>query len=379
MPPHLRIALFTGNYNHIADGVSRTLNRVVAFLERERVPVLVFAPTVPDPPVAHSGELVAIPSVPAPGRPEYRIALGLPRRARARLEAFDPTLVHLATPDLLGMRALAWARRHGRPAVATYHTHFTSYLRYYRLGAAEPALWAYLRWFYGRCRSVYVPTPSMEATLRAHGLDGDLRPWPRGVEADRFHPARRSLAWRRARGIADDEVAVTFVSRLVWEKGLAVYAEVLRRLDAAGHPVRALVVGDGPAREDLRARLPASAVLTGHLEGDELPTAYASADVFLFPSDTETFGNVTLEAMASGLPTVCADATGAHDLVAHGRTGFLAPPDDTKAFLAYTERLVKDPVLRSTLGRAAREAAEPYDWDTVLRRLLAYYHDALSP
>jgi phosphatidylinositol alpha 1,6-mannosyltransferase len=164
----------------------------------------------------------------------------------------------------------------------------------------------------------------------------------------------------------------------VWEKGLGIYAEVLQRLHAAGRRARALVVGDGPARDGLRERLPEGAVLTGHLEGDALATAYASADVFLFPSDTETFGNVTLEAMASGLPAVCAGATGANDLVAHGETGFLAPPDDADAFLTHTERLIADAALREALGRAARAAAEPYAWGAVLRRLLDYYHDALA-
>lgn len=377
--PPPRIALFTGNYNHVADGVSRTLNRVVAFLEGEGVPVLVFGPTVDDPPVDHVGELVAVPSLPAPGRPEYRVSLGLPPAARARLRAFAPTLVHLATPDLLGLQALRWARRHEVPAVSTYHTHFASYLRYYRLQALEPALWAYARWFYGHCVHVYVPSSSMAEVLRDHGINEGLHLWERGVETQRFHPRHRDLDWRRQLGIGEDEVVVTFVSRLVWEKGLDVYAEVLKRLVEAGRPARALVVGDGPARADLRDRLPADAVFTGHLEGDALARAYASADVFLFPSDTETFGNVTLEAMASGLPTVCADAPGSAELVRPGTTGFLAPPGHVEAFLTHTDRLVGDSTLRAELGQSARRAAEPYAWETVLQRLLGYYHDALSP
>jgi phosphatidylinositol alpha 1,6-mannosyltransferase len=370
------VALFTGNYNHIADGVSRTLNRVVAFLEGEGVPVLVFGPTVEEPAVEHAGDLVAMPSVPAPGRPEYRVTVGFPARARRQLDAFAPTLVHIATPDLLGLRALRWGRRQGLPVVATYHTHFASYLRYYRLAWLSGALWAYLRWFYGQCEHVYVPTTSMAGVLQTHGIGQGLRIWERGVETDRFRPERRSLDWRRSLGIQDEEVVVAFVSRLVWEKGLDVYAEVLGRLAAAGRPVRALVVGDGPAGDGLRQRLPENAVFTGYLEGDTLATAYASADVFLFPSDTETFGNVTLEAMASGLPAVCADATGSNELVRSGVTGFLAPARDADAFLAHTERLVTDPALRAKLGAAARRYAEPYAWDAVLDRLLGYYHEA---
>jgi phosphatidylinositol alpha 1,6-mannosyltransferase len=375
----LRVALFTGNYNHIPDGVSRTLNRVVAFLERQHVPALVFGPTIDEPPMAHAGELVTVPSVAAPGRPEYRVSLGLSRAARTRLEAFAPTLVHIATPDILGLRALRWARSHGIPVVATYHTHFASYLGYYRLGWAESTLWRYVRWFYAQCEHVYVPSRSMIDVLREKGVESDLRLWERGVETDRFHPRHRSMDWRRQHGIGDDEVVVAFVSRLVWEKGLDVYAEVVQQLVATSRAVRALVVGSGPAGDGLRERLPENAIFTGHAEGEELAQAYASSDVFLFPSETETFGNVTLEAMASGLPAVCADATGSKQLVAHGETGFLAPPRDADAFTEYTARLVDNAGLRATFGAAGRAAAEPYAWDAVLGRLLDYYHDALAP
>jgi glycosyltransferase involved in cell wall biosynthesis len=371
----MRVALFTGNYNHIADGVSLTLNRAVAYLERHGVAVRVFAPTIARPPLRHAGTLVPVPSIPAPGRPEYRVSLGLPRAARASLRDFAPTLLHVATPDVLGVQARGIALARGVPLVGTYHTHFASYLRYYRLGRLEGAVWRYLRWFYAPFAHVYVPTPSMTVVLREHGMSHNLRLWPRGVDTALFHPARRSLDWRRAIGIADEAVAVAFISRLVAEKGVDVYAAVLARLQACGLPVRGLVVGDGPARAAMQARLP-GAVFAGHLEGEALARAYASADVFLFPSDTETFGNVTLEAMASGLPAVCAAATGSDALVSPGETGFLAPPRDAGAFLAHAERLVADPALRRRLGAAARARALAYDWEAVLARLLAYYGEA---
>jgi phosphatidylinositol alpha 1,6-mannosyltransferase len=374
----LRLALFTGNYNHILDGVSRTLNRVVAFLERRGVEVLVFGPTVDEPPVKHAGELVSVPSFAAPGRSEYRVSVRFPAALQKRLEAFGPTLVHIATPDVLGLRALRWAREQHVPVVATYHTHFTSYLEYYGLQWLERALWSYVRWFYSQCEEIYVPSESMAEVLRAHGISGGLRIWARGVETERFHPRFRDLEWRRDLGIGDDEVVVSFVSRLVTEKGVDVYGEVVERLVSDGFPVRSLVVGDGPAREQLENQLPPGAILTGHLDGEDLARAYASSDVFLFPSETETFGNVTLEAMASGLPTVCADATGSKQLVDHGTTGFLAPPRDAEEFYARTAALVTDPALRHAFGAAGRTAAEDYDWETVLERLLGFYHRVLE-
>ncbi|MFN3596126.1 MAG: glycosyltransferase family 4 protein [Rubricoccaceae bacterium] len=368
----LRVALFTGNYHHVEDGVTRTLGRVVGHLIEGGHAVLVFGPTVPAPPVSQPGTLVPVPSVSAPGRPEYRVSTAFSRAAQHRAEAFAPEIVHIATPDVLGHAALRWARRRGLPVVATYHTHFASYLDYYRLGFAEGALWRVLARFYNRCDEVYVPTPSMAEVLRARGIRSTMRLWPRGVETERFSPARRSEAWRAAQGFGPADVVVSFISRLVKEKGLDVYAAVLDRLGADGLPVRALVVGEGPERDALAARLP-GARMTGHLTGDSLATAYASSDVFLFPSETETFGNVTLEAMASGVPPVVARATGSRSLVTDGETGLVCTPRDARAFAAATARLASDAALRQRMGAAARATARHYDWHDVLERLVGYY------
>ena len=369
-----RVALFTGAYNHIADGVSLTLNRLVDYLEGQGVEVRVFAPTVDDPPIDHAGTLVPVSSVALPGRSEYRFTLGITPSVREELEAFDPTLYHIATPDLLGRHALSIAQESGTPVVASYHTHFSSYLKYYHLDLFESALWSYLRRFYEQCEQVYVPSTAMAEILKEHGITEGLRLWERGVNTDRFTPERRSLDWRRAHGIKDNEIVVSFVSRLVWEKGLDVYADVIQKLEQQGVPHRSMVVGDGPAREELEERLP-NTVFTGFLEGEELSRAYASSDVFLFPSDTETFGNVTLEAMASGLPTICANAVGSRDLVKHESTGLLCPPDDTEAFAEATRRLVLDTELRERMGSAAHDRAQDYTWDTILGRMNEYYDE----
>ncbi len=372
-----RVALFAGAYNHIADGVSLTLNRLVDYLERQGVSVRVFAPTVDDPPIDHAGTLVPVPSVPLPGRSEYRAALGLTPSVRRRLEAFNPTLYHIATPDLLGRHALHAAQSSGTPVVSSYHTHFSSYLKYYYLDALEPALWGYLRRFYRQCEQVYVPSRAVAEILRENGITDGLRLWQRGVDADRFSPKQRSAEWRQAHGIGTSEVVVSFVSRLVWEKGLDVYADVIERLEAQGVPHRSLVVGDGPARQELEERLP-NTTFTGFLEGDELAHAYASSDLFLFPSDTETFGNVTLEAMASGLPTICANAVGSRDLVDDGRTGRLCPPGDTEAFTEATRRLILNRDRREEMSAAAHDRAQTLTWDAVLGRMNEYYDEVLS-
>ena len=367
----LRIALFTGNYNHIEDGVSRTLGRLVGYLVEEGHEVLVIGPTINDP-LDQPGRFVAVPSVAAPGRPEYRVSTGFPASVRDRVETFSPEVVHIATPDVLGHRALTWALSHPLPVVSTYHTHFASYLDYYRLGAAEGTLWAVLRRFYNRCDEVYAPTPAMESTLRDHGITSTLRLWPRGIERDRFSPEKRSEVWRTDHGFGPEDIVISFVSRLVKEKGLGVFVEVVRQLQKAGSSVRALVVGDGPERSSMQVALP-EAVFTGHLGGDEIATAYASSDLFLFPSETETFGNVTLEAMASGLPVIAADAAGSRNLVDNGETGFLCPPRDVEAFFDATTQLVADPSLRARFGASGRNASREYDWANVLDRMVRYY------
>ena len=372
--PDLRIALFTGAYNHIADGVSLTLNRLVAYLEGQGANVEVYAPTMPVPALEHSGTLIPVPSVSAPGRPDYRVSLGLSSAARRSLTDFKPNLFHIATPDFLGLAALRTARRTGIPVVSSYHTHFASYLDYYRLGRLEGLTWRYLRWFYGNCRHVYVPTGSMMDVMRAHGIQENLRLWPRGVESALFNPGRRSFDWRRERGIGDSEIVVAFVSRLVTEKGLGVVRDVAVGLKDRGIAHRVVIVGDGPERARLAADLP-TAIFEGHLTGEKLATAYASSDVFLFPSETETFGNVTLEAMSSGLPAVVANATGSNALVEDGVTGFLAPPRDSVAFLDRVQQLISDDTLRARMSAAARRAAERYEWSEVLGRLASYYEE----
>jgi phosphatidylinositol alpha 1,6-mannosyltransferase len=373
--PHLRVALITGNYNYVIDGVSLTMNRLVGFMERAGVPVRVFSPVGKRPVFEHEGELVSVPSIGFPGNP-YRLGLGLPPAAKRELRRFAPTLVHLCTPDWLGVSALRWARLHGIPAVTTFHTHFSSYLKYYRLGFLERLVWWAQRWFYRRCAEVYVAAPSMTEELRRHGVDANFTEAPFGVDPDQFHPGQRSMEWRRSIGVADDEVLVCFVGRLVWEKGLAMFADVLNGLKKDGVKFRALVVGDGPARAEMQARLP-DAVYTGYLTDHDLARAFASSDVFFFPSASETFGCVTVEAMASGLAVVVADAAGSRDIVRNGVDGIVCPPNDRSGFSQAVRRLIESTPARENLRQQALRRAASYQWDIVLGDMLENYNRVL--
>lgn len=373
----LKVALFTGNYNHIRDGVSLTLNRWVQFLLNQGADVLIFGPAVKKPVLSHNGTLITVPSVKMPGRPEYRITTGFPHSQRKELADFNPDIVHLATPDLLGYKALKWAEKHRKPVVSSYHTHFTSYLKYYHLNILEPLGWAYLRWFYQNCKQVYVPTQSMIDELRQNGINRGLRIWARGVDTKLFHPSKKSEQWREKMGFGRDDIVVTFVSRLVWEKNLKLFADVVKKLENREQSVRSLVVGNGPAMAELEKML-SNTVFTGFLQGESLAVAYASSDVFFFPSDTETFGNVTLEAMASGLPCVVANASGSRSLVEHEKNGFLASVEKQDQFYEYVKKLTRDNQLRKNMGRESLQKSADYTWEKINSDLLKNYNQVLK-
>ncbi len=372
----LRVALFSGNYNYVMDGPVRALNKLVAHLEKRGHDVLVFAPTSKDSYLDHAGELVSLPSCPAPRRPEYRIAIGLHGASKKRLADFAPTLIHIAAPDLGGLGALNYARRNNIPAVASFHTRFDTYPRYYGAAWAEKYLTKYMRYFYGRCEHVYPPSQSMADELLRDGIGREMRLWTRGVDSALFNPEKRDVEWRRSMGLDDGDIAVLFVGRLVLEKGIDHFARSLAAARKAHPNLRALIVGGGPERDSFEERCP-DGVFLGHQGGEDLARSYASGDIFFNPSITETFGQVTLEAMASGRPALCANAAGSLSLVDDGTTGFIAQ-DNVEDFTEKLTRLAGDAELRAEMGAAGREKALTYSWDAVLDDLIHNYRDAMT-
>jgi len=372
-----RLALFTGNYNHIKDGVSLTLNRLVRFLESEGIEVLIFGPTIKKPVLEHAGNFVTVPSVAMPGREEYRISLFFPEVLQFQLDDFDPHIIHIATPDLLGFAALRYARKRNIPVVTSYHTHFPSYLKYYSLDFLEPVMWKYLSWFYQKCEKVLVPTQSMLKYLKSRGFDEQLTIWSRGVDTELFNPGKRSVKWRNDLGIKDNEIILSFVSRLAWEKDLRTVIETCKVLSARSLPVRFVIAGDGPAMKEMQKEL-SEAIFVGHQSGEDLARVYASSDIFIFPSDTETFGNVTLEALSSGVPAIVANAVGSSSIVVHGESGYIAEPHNAEEFAEWVAKLIEDDELRKRMSRQARLRAKTFEWDDIMNGLLADYNDVLQ-
>ena len=377
-PSDLRIALFSGNYNYVRDGANQALNRLVGYLLRQGAQVRIYAPMVKEPAFEPTGEMVAVPSVPIPLRSEYRMPVALPAAVRRDLAEFDPNVVHIASPDVVAHRAVTWARRRNVPAVASIHTRFETYLAYYHLEMLEPLARAILRRLYRRCDAIVAPAESSAAVLRAQRMNKHISIWARGVDREQFHPGRRDMEWRRSLGIANDEMAIAFLGRIVMEKGLDIFSDAIAALDRRGLRYRVLVIGEGPARSWFEAQLPATSVFVGHQEGADLARALASADVFLNPSITETFGNVTLEAMACALPVVAAVATGATSLVRDGETGLLVEPGDAEAFADALETYARDPGLRDEHGQAGLAFARTMDWDRINSVVLDVYEQVIE-
>ncbi len=374
----LRIALFSGNYNYVRDGANQALNRLMRSALDAGAAVRVYSPTIATPAFEPVGDLVSVPSWSMPGgRGEYRLAKGLPAETQADLEAFAPNIVHASAPDILGHRAVGWARQRGIPAIASHHTRFETYPRYYGIGFTEPLLIWLQKRFYNRFDKVMVPSASMGALFRQWGITTPVGIWARGINHERFNPGRRDNGWRRALGIGDDEVAVGFLGRLVLEKGLGVFADVVSALKQRGVPHKVLVIGEGPARSWFAQRVP-EAVFTGFQAGDDLGRAVAGMDIFFMPSVTETFGNVTCEAMAAGVPVVAARATGNVDLVEDGATGFLVEPTDIAGYADAITRLIEQPDRRAAAGKAGHARVQGYDWDQVNAVMIAAYEELLA-
>lgn len=360
----LRIALFSGNYNYVRDGANQALNRLVEYLLRSGAQVRVYSPTTDTPAFEPQGDLVSLPSIAIPGRGEYRAATGVNRRIRRDLDEFNPNVVHVSAPDIGCHRAVTWARRRSLPVLASVHTRFETYFRYYNMAWLEPVVVAMLRRFYRRCDALVAPSESFAQVLRDQRMNYDIDIWSRGVDREIFHPGLRDLAWRRSLGIGDEEVVVGFHSRLVMEKGLDVFSDTIDQLRRRGVVHRTLIVGDGPARPWLEARLP-DAVFAGFMSGNNLGKAVASMDVLFFPSTTETFGNVSLEAMACGLPVVAAAATGSQNLVDNGRSGRLIRPGAVHQFAEALQSYIEDPALRRAHGQAGEKRSEAFSWDQI--------------
>lgn len=363
----MRVALICETFLPSVNGVTTTLCRVLEHLAADGHEVLLLAPH--DAPTSYAGhQVIPLNSLPLPFYQEVKVTppqLGI----TAHLRRFKPDLVHVVGPAVLGAGATAVVRGLGLPLLSSYHTNFGTYSTHYGVGFLKTPVDAYLRWIHNRSLLTLCPSLATMRELRAQGFRR-LRVWGRGVDTTRFHPDHRSTAWRQSAGVQPGETALVYVGRLAKEKRVDLLADTLRQLQGA----RLIVVGDGPARSDLERRMDGLPVhFTGYLQGHDLATAYASSDVFVFPSDTETFGQVVQEAMSSGLAVVGARGGGTLDLVRDGQTGALCVPGSATDMAAQLRPLIAAPDQRLAMGHAARTTAEGRSWPVVVNELLHHY------
>jgi glycosyltransferase involved in cell wall biosynthesis len=367
-----RVAIFTETFLPRIDGIVNTLTWAVRGLVEAGWQPLVIAP---------SGNTQSLPGVRVIGAPSIvfplysEVRLAYPTQEICReIDRFHADVVHLAGPVTNGFGGLKYAQARGLPVVSTYHTALPEYARLYGLGWIEEWAWSLLRAVHNSTAVTLCPSWSTIAGLRARGFHR-LALWARGVDSRLFTPELRSTEMRARLGAGPDDMLMLYVGRLAREKRLERLVDALGRMRG----VHLALVGSGPQREQLEqifAGFPVT--FTGSLRGTELASAYASADVFTFPSDTETFGNVVLEAMASELPVIATTVGGQVDLVRHGQTGLLFEPEDIDTLVAHLDRYRGDAALRARHGRAGLEAAHERTWPRQVDALIQHYQAAIG-
>ncbi len=370
----MRIAYFTETLPPFIDGVTHTLSYLKKSLSDEGHEFIFLSPIVPGID-GWVGKVSQVISVPVPVYTKYRMGLPAFHDIKATLDKFKPDIVHIVSPFFMGMAAYNYARERSIPAVNSYHTRFVSYLKYYRLGGMEPFGWFYLRSFYNRGARTFVPSVATMNELERHGFQ-KLALWQRGIDTNRFSPM---FADRRLydRWSPDGSPIALFAGRLVREKDIETLIKAHRILKERKIDYKLVFVGAGPLKEELSRELP-DAIMAGFLTGEDLSRAYATADIFVFPSTTESFGNVVLEAEASGLPCVVAADGGVMDLVEDGVTGFLTRPKDAEDLASQMEKLLTNEILRNSLSGKAHRYASQQNWAKVNNALFRGYEEVLA-
>lgn len=370
----MRIALVTDTYCPQVNGVTTVVRRIADVVRAAGHAVAVVGPRYPRGPRDGAGgpEELRIPSVAFPPYPSIRLSLPRTRRVSRFLDRFAPDLVHVATEGPLGVVGRRYALQRGVPLVTSFHTDFPRYARSYGTPWLAPLVWQWLVRFHRPSRLIHTPGEGVWEELRGRGLEQAVV-WGRGVDVGFFRPYRRDIGWRRWMAGGDDTAVVLHVGRLAPEKNLDVLADAWIRAHAElGQRATFVIAGEGPVARSLVARLPFVRQL-GFVDREALARMYASADLCVLPSQTETCGLVALEAMASGIPVVAADAGGLRESVRQGHNGCLVPPHDAAAFARAIVQLVTDPGQRRAMGRAARATAETRDGTAENQELLRQY------
>lgn len=366
----MRIAVVTETYPPEINGVAMTVGRMVTWLRKRQHQVQLVRPRqgAQDNPVSAANfQEVLQPGLPIPRYDSLKMGLPAGRTLIRLWTSNRPDIVHIVTEGPLGWSALSAAGKLKIPVSTDFHTNFHSYSRHYGIGWLERPITAYLRGFHNKARCTLVPTGALRNELEERGY-ANLKVVARGVDTALFHPRARSAQLRQAWGAGPDDPVVIYVGRIAPEKNIPVLLRTFDEMRVSRPSAKLVLVGDGPQCSTLQARCPQH-VFAGMRTGEDLAAHYASGDIFLFPSITETFGNVTMEAMASGLAVVAYDYAAAAEHIRHNHNGLVADFDDASEFAGLAVNLINDPSRIADFGTRARQTAEELDWENIFEGL----------
>jgi glycosyltransferase involved in cell wall biosynthesis len=370
----MRIAIFTGTFVENKDGVARSLYELVRSLRSKGHIVGIWAPEF-TPQDDHGIHLFEIPSIPIPLYPDYRMTIYL-KNIFKELDKFKPDIIQISTPDLIAMKFLKYARKANIPVVSIYHTDFPSYLKYYKLQIFESTVWREMIRFYNKCDIVFAPTSEMKEQLEKKGARR-VELWSRGIRKDSFDPSKRSEELRRSWG-AEGKKVVLYSGRFVKYKDLDIVLQVYRDLMEDGEEkVKFVLLGSGPMEKELKNKMP-DAVFPGYLTGEDLYNAYASGDIFLFPSTTETFGNVVQEAISSGLPAIVSDIGGCKEIVKDSNAGIICRAKDPDHFSESVLELIVDEERYADLREKGLNWSKMRTWESINGRLIDMFDELIE-
>lgn len=372
----MRIAIFTDTFAPDVNGVARILSHYTNYLEEKGIEFIVFAPNnkSSEPFSTHINRFMSFPFF---LYPECRLALPNFFKIKAKLKEFQPDIIHIVTPFNIGMCGLRYAKKYHVPVVGSYHTNFDQYLAYYDLQFLSKFFWKFMRWFYRHLSLTFVPSQDTLDQLRKMGFTR-MTIWGSGVDCELFHPDYSKDELRKKYQI-EEPFLLSYVGRLAPEKEVATLMKIARSLpQEVKEKVHWLITGDGPSKEEMEQMAPENMTFTGYLDGKELAHVYAASDLFIFPSVTETFGNVVLEALAAGTPVIAAKAGGVKHIVQHEQTGLLCEPRNIEQFIAAITLLINDHELRKEMTNQAREYALTQTWDIIFDTLLSHYEQIVN-
>ena len=371
----MKITLITGNFYNNIDGVSITIQKLCDFLYRHDIDIQVIAP--------FSGKknekpypVIENKSFALPGRKEYQFCLSMNDAVKTEIKLFTPNLIHIVTPEILGLDGQKLAEELKIPIVSSFHTNFASYLAYYKLGFLKPLLNLYLRSFYKKCSHIYCPSESIYQEMIKNKIYHQKRIWSRGVDQTIFKPDLKNKTFKKELSIPNDDIIILWVSRLVKEKNFQLFLSVIKQINKKYKNITTLIVGDGP----LYKKIPKQKNIyhLKHQSHEKLAKIYANSDIFLFPSISETFGSVTLEAMASGLPCIVAKSPGSKCLIKNNESGIVIDNINENTFIDATKKLLEKKNLRKEIGKNAYNQSLNYNTESENKELLRYYEELIT-